>query len=550
MGASAATPGDQREVLLSVEDEAGTPRGRFPAACSRHALIEWLLLVLLCFVYAGDQPPMVNESHYLVKAKNYWDPLWCANDLFASSAKAHVTFYFVFGWLTQFVSLETTAWIGRFAGWSLLAYGLKKLSWNLFHRSYLGLLIALVWIAGVEYGNLAGEWVVGGIEAKVPAYGFLLIGLAAMVQRRWNRVWVSLGIASAFHVLTGGWSVVAASVCWVCTERGRPDRHRFFTPALLLGGLIALLGLVPAIALTVSAGPESSIAAARIYTYYRISHHLLPAGLMTSWYVRHALLIALTTGVTLLYRSDPAMRRMGAFTMGAVLIAAVGLAIGLLPASHPDLAARLLRYYWFRLTDAIVPLMLGVAIARMSIDQRLWLARPAYGAVAVAVALVLYSSARTGRLQIPPTASNDLLGFDVGAPIARQQQVYRDWLAVCRWAKLSSNADEVFLTPRHQQTFKWYAERGEVVNWKDVPQDAKSLLEWHRRFQQIFPQRLGHIRVTIRYADLREYRRQYGVRWMVVDRRVCGDQLPLVRLYPTDDETNETFAVYELPAVE
>ena len=107
--------------------------------------------------------------------------------------------------------------------------------------------------------------------------------------------------------------------------------------------------------------------------------------------------------------------------------------------------------------------------------------------------------------------------------------------------------DEVFLTPRHQQTFKWYAERGEVVNWKDVPQDAKNLLEWNRRFQQIFPQRLGHIRVTIRYSDLREYRRRYGVRWMIVDRRVCGDDLPLVRLYPIDGETNATFAVYELP---
>jgi hypothetical protein len=144
------------------------------------------------------------------------------------------------------------------------------------------------------------------------------------------------------------------------------------------------------------------------------------------------------------------------------------------------------------------------------------------------------------------------LGRDIGAPAEVQQQVFRDWLAVCRWAQLSSEEDEVFLTPRHQQTFKWYAGRAEVVNWKDVPQDAASLHEWDRRFQEIFPKwigdvPLGQVRVTIQYSRLREYREAYGVRFMIVDRRVTGQNLPLVQLYPTESEPNDTYAVYELP---
>jgi hypothetical protein len=341
--------------------------------------------------------------------------------------------------------------------------------------------------------------------------------------------------------------VAAAAVAWWCTERGQPDRQRFFTPALFIGGCIALFGLVPAVALTLRAGPENSVAAARIYTYYRITHHLLPADFAASWYLRHGLLVAVTTWGALHYRSDARMRRLAAFTLGAVGIAVVGLALGLLPQFYPDLAARLLRYYWFRLTDAAVPLLLGAVIARMWIDQRHVIRRRSQLAVAVAAMLLVASGYRTGRLMIPPSVSNMLLGFDTDASVLAQQQVYHDWLAVCRWAKQSSEPDEVFLTPRHQQTFKWYAERGEVVNWKDVPQDATSLLEWDHRFQEIFPQRLGHIRVTIQYADLRAYRRRYGVRWMIVDRRVCGDNLPLVRLYPSESEANKTFAVYELP---
>ena len=42
-----------------------------------------------------------------------------------------------------------------------------------------GLVAAAVWLALVHYFHMAGEWVIGGIEAKVIAYGFVLLGLTA-----------------------------------------------------------------------------------------------------------------------------------------------------------------------------------------------------------------------------------------------------------------------------------------------------------------------------------------------------------------------------------
>ncbi|MCG8652893.1 MAG: hypothetical protein MI861_23840, partial [Pirellulales bacterium] len=108
---------------------------------------------------------MVNEAHYLVKAKNFWQPEWCEQDLFVASGKAHTTFYALFGWPTRWFSLATTAWLGRLVGWLLLAVGLQRLCWVLCRQRYASLLVATIWIAGMEYGNLAGEWVVGGIEA-------------------------------------------------------------------------------------------------------------------------------------------------------------------------------------------------------------------------------------------------------------------------------------------------------------------------------------------------------------------------------------------------
>jgi hypothetical protein len=43
----------------------------------------------------------------------------------------------------------------------------------------------------------------------------------------------------------------------------------------------------------------------------------------------------------------------------------------------------------------------------------------------------------------------------------------------------------VFLVPRPAQSFTWYTSRRDVVAWKDVPQDAATLIAWRDRFFDI-----------------------------------------------------------------
>ncbi|MGE3777249.1 MAG: hypothetical protein AB7F89_08700, partial [Pirellulaceae bacterium] len=62
--------------------------------------LEWCLIFALLFVVGGTLPPDVNESHYLAKAKHYWNPDWCPGDPFLESADAHLAFYWLIGWLT------------------------------------------------------------------------------------------------------------------------------------------------------------------------------------------------------------------------------------------------------------------------------------------------------------------------------------------------------------------------------------------------------------------------------------------------------------------
>lgn len=542
---------------------------------SRHSslkqrLIEVACLMVLFFVYAGDAPPMVNEAHYLVKAKNFWQPEWCSEDLFASSGKAHTVFYAIFGWPTQFISLEATAWLGRLVGWIVLAMGLVRLSKVFVPKAYASLVVGVVWIAGIEYGNLAGEWVVGGIEAKVPAYGLVLSALADLVSARWNRVWIQLGIASAFHVLTGGWAVIAAMAGWMTVRFLGNQRQSLSVIGLIIGGILSLPGLIPAIQLTAATSPQDAAEAAKIYSNYRISHHLLPTAFATWWYVRHSVLLGLlaafsvkclrlttdkdggasgSEGAADQIRSDrERLLAVLGFAMGAIGIAMAGLLIGMVPMIEPELTSKLLRFYWFRLSDAVVPLSLALLTAKLLLENgRNYNAILALFVTLGSTIAVGYSSMHRITEGVPPSVSSRILGWDSGSDSEANRQIMRDWIKVCVWAKESTPPSEVFLTPRHQQTFKWYSDRAEVVNWKDVPQDAKSLLEWKSRFEVVFPEYLGFRRTTISYSKLRLFRDQYGVRFMIVDRRVVGDNLPLVRLYPQVSTDNLNYAVYELP---
>ena len=258
------------------------------------------MLLTVCFVVGGSPPPDVNETHYLTKARHYWDPSFCPGDEFLDSADPHLIFYWTIGWLAAVAPLATAAWIGRFAAWGLIAWGWLRLGEQLYgdqgdaHASRqreLSAALATVtsaalWLALIEYTNFAGEWVVGGVEGKCFAYGFVLCGLAAMLRGAWSRAWIFMGLASAFHVLVGGWSVLAAAGAWATQRDGTRPALRGMLPGLVAGGAIACGGLVPAVWLERGVPSETAAEAARIYVFDRLPHHLAPLTLLaTNWCV-------------------------------------------------------------------------------------------------------------------------------------------------------------------------------------------------------------------------------------------------------------------------
>jgi hypothetical protein len=461
-------------------DSHALPPGT-PSGPRWRVVIEMLLIFAVFFLHGTWPVPDVNEPHYLSKAKHYWDSSWCANDFFVNTADAHQVFYWTFGWLTRFLSLDAVAWVGRLLTWGLLAWAWRRLSWAVLPRAWIAVLAAELFVLLNENAHMAGEWVVGGIEAKGFAYVLIFLGLESVVRGRWNRAWLCLGGASCFHVIVGGWSTLAAGVAWLAAGRDRPS-IRAMLPGLLGGLLLALPGIWFALKLTHGVDPETVVQANAIYVWQRLSHHLAADRFKEGFPSRHLVLWGLWLVLVTVAPADARERRFRWFVSAAMLFTMMGYGLVGIGNWMPDRAAALLRFYWFRMSDVFIPL--GVALVGLRFIEQLGPARPAARRLWLGglIAIAGYDL----WIQVPHLPLN-IVDSDLAVVVPRADKnlVYDDWLQTCRWIKEHTDTQDRFLTPRMSATLRWYADRAEIVNWKDLPQDSAGIVEWWKRMLDI-----------------------------------------------------------------
>jgi hypothetical protein len=466
--------------------------------------LEIALIIVVFFAAAGVPVPNVNETHYLTKAKHYWNPNWCPGDLFLDSADAHLTFYWTLGLLTKWFSLPVVAWVGRLLAWVALAWSWQRLSSRVVPAAWLSVVTAMLLVTLIQQTNFAGEWVIGGVEGKCFAYVFVFWALAEMATGRWLRVWPLLGLASAFHVLVGGWSVICAGAVWLLERRDSGPTFFQMFPSLLFGGLLALPGVVPGLLLTADVPPTVRDEANQIYVFERLPHHLaihrLPRQEIITRFTRFGLLLAVFAALwrwnvdRLAIEPTRILRRLQQFALASVAICVLGLCWELATVNHPALSASVLKYYWYRTSDIAMPMAVSLSLGALVgslINQRSRLSTSvALLAVLAPSCLLLLTAGHRWRELTPieSHATREALG----------------WRDVCHWAREHTAADALFMIPRQASTFRWYAERPVFFAWKDIPQDAASQVIWWHRYQEAYFGAVNEFGDRIPYGSLQE----------------------------------------------
>ncbi len=476
--------------------------------------------------------PGVNEPHYLTKSRSFDNPDWCSRDFFLTSTNAHYCFFWLTGILTRWLSLDSVAPIGRVVSSLLLAIGWSMLGRSIGLTSLFRIVGAGLFASISLLGSFSGEWLLGGFESKVPAWGLALMAISLWIRGQlqtcpgWMTVaGVTCGLACFFHPVVGGW--VAACICFASVslsvvtfqqtkrqislcEKARTESGRFSSeisePRLLksMFGLacfsfstiiLSLPGLVPALRLVMDKSlPLKDRELASFYqVFWRLKHHLDPTELLASQWT-YAFLVSggVLLCVSQLRQSE--RRRSEARPLGSeaesramdalrclLVVFAFSAAIafgGVLIGWHTVAAqkmngwewrASLLKFYPFRCFDALLPIMAALVLARCIQVWRLLITHVRSGVrILIAIAII------AAPLVQASTARE-------AAPAGYTVEQFEDWKDACQWLRLNTPPHALILTPRESFAFKWFAERAEFVCYKDCPQDAAGILTWNKR---------------------------------------------------------------------
>jgi hypothetical protein len=494
------------------------------------------------FAAAGAWPvPDVNETVYLTKARHAADPGYAAGDFFLETPDAHGVFYLLLGPLAATLPLDTATWIGRIAGWLALAVGFHHLALPILggasaRGTWTRIAAAALFSAGLRFTSASGEWVIGGCEAKVFAWAFVLGGLGELVRGRFALAWCVLGGATAFHPIVGGWAMLAAVAAWAGGDRRPPRQRPAITVALLvIGAALAAAGVVPALTLSAGADATTRAEAARIYVVERLHHHLLPRTFPVGFIPRHVLAIVVWWLLDRLAPASQARAWLTRFTFAALGISLAGLVIAALEPWAPATVYGLLRFYWFRLADVAVPLALAISTAAALADdatcRRLFPVPPAVIRGLVSLLLAADVAAESNHWPLP--------GRTVVARGDSKVEAAA-WADICAWARDHLPPGTCVLTPRGAASFTWQTGLPEVVAWKNSPQDAASLVAWRQRIIDCFSadgtmRDMERSTATLGVQRMRDVAFRYEARIAIVPLDAPGlAELPFERLHAND----------------
>lgn len=521
------------------------------------SVAEWVLILLSFAVFATVRSPIpgVNEPHYLTKARHFWDPAWCGRDPFLQSADAHYVFYATFGILTRFLTLEQTALAGRLIGWGLLASGWSVLARQLVPGRWAGLWSAWMFLLLAAIGNWSGEWVVGGIEAKVLSYGCAWWSLAVVLAGQPVRAAAWAGAAVSFHPVVGIWNT-AALVFSFCrlgtparllsnTHEGRAGvpipptnpNWRSAGVSCLAWLLCAAPGLIPAVGMLRGANKDQSYAADYIQVYYRLSHHLDPWTFSRNGYWGYAALLGLSLVLSLGIGRTPRWKVAARYLLAAVLIASGGVAIRAVPevalwlrdgnywpvardwltgwVRYKSHLPGLLKFYPFRLADVAIPwaasLLITLCVTRSVgvFGTETTLGTGQAGGTQrrmQAVIALLFGGCFAMSLWLPALDRN---------PSRLAAQQLADWRDACQWVDRETPREALCFATNEGWALKWYAARAEYLSRKDCPQDAPGIIAWNERFKRISAWSERRLQHGFSRAAIRELRQQTGIDYII-----------------------------------
>ncbi|MCA9057592.1 MAG: hypothetical protein KDA85_03805, partial [Planctomycetaceae bacterium] len=475
---------------------------------SSATVVPLVAIVFLLHSLIHSAVPGAGEPHYFSNSRAFVDPAWCGRDFFLQSGNPHYWFYVLTGPIVARLPFPAVAYGGRAFSLLLLAFGWQRLSRRLGLSPFATVQAAVAYCGIVAWGSFSGEWIVGGLEAKVPAYAFAFCGIADWLDSRVEIRTRSLlksggwfGLSAVFHPVVGLWFVIAVGMSEVAALLWRVRSRRAVIPArtqtttflrdaaifLTAFAIPAAAGVFPALHVVNAdtVARDQAQYADFIQVFWRLSHHLDPS-VFWKWGMAFTLSIATlgiaaAAGIAVVRRriheqSQPSLWLLWLLLGMSAVIAGVGFTIGFHAEPAEQLTdwqwrAALLKFYPFRLFDALLPVTASLTVILL-LQTLLAPWQPQLSSFRLRSAVVLL-------------AVLTMIGVSwihrSQAPAFYTPAQYVSWQHACEFIRTKTPDESLIVTPSVSWGFKWYAQRAEYVCFKDCPQEAAGILEWNRR---------------------------------------------------------------------
>lgn len=436
-------------------------------------ILIWLVIMAQEFTFNRFSG---NEVDVLPVARQVVDPSWLPGDWYLNLDIGYrKLFNYLVGILVDQLGFLYGAYAGRLLAYSILTIGLVVFFRAIRLRFALGFILLVFFLENQSL--VAGEWIVAGVDTKTFAYAFALLSFSSFLRKRYLLGFAFAGAALSFHVLVGIYALFCTGFAMLLTGKTwRGEWQKLFRrswPFLITG----IFGLLAVLQQLLPQGEVDVNKAWEIYVNLRVPHHVLPSSWGEDpWLLYLALAAGLFLAVYLIRKTIEA-RFTAAYALGSVCLFTIGLVIYAIGETS------LLRFYWFRYPDVMVPFLAMVLVALMVSDltfvnlkdllrhRKSWniaqdlLSRGVPMFLALTVILLAWHSITVLRTM------NQRGQRDRPSKI----QTALEWI--------SGNTPEqaVFLVDPLILEFYIHAERAEFASFNHAPQYAADILEWHKR---------------------------------------------------------------------
>lgn len=455
----------------------------------QYYLLEILILTIITSLFCFEFKISYNEMEIFTYAKatfsNGLSPNWYLDFKFPSN----FLFNYVVGFFMSRYDSFVIILLGRVLSYILISYSYIYLSRVLKLNFFTSALTYIIFLYFFKNGiGDAGEWIVGGLEAKVFAYSLSFFSLASFLKHNHKRGFLFAGLSLSIHPLVGAYNLF----CLIPLLFSILYKKQFEFINILKGisyfiitGIIGISEIINSLLLNTSQITQEK--GWDIYVNIRVPHHVIPDFSSDTWIK----LITLTLVTLLFLKSKHHTKKLVAlYSLSSIILIIIGFIIYYFLESH------YMRYYFFRFSDAILPFLTLLLISTLH-------HRIKYIYLLI-ISLVIFPNI------INKDSTSGLLSSQSYNINSIKEKTNQDG-KMSEWIIQNTNESDQFIIPPDKLYFCMNTGREIFVSWWMLPEqyDYKSatnipsdMIEWYNR--------LKLLNQNMNFSTLKEVKKNYS----------------------------------------